>query len=111
MFDKRCLLGLLAPLGLLSIDSADSSDIASRSSVRCLVPVLMPDSVRSVPIPPMTQPIVVTLPLLLTPSTQPIVATLPLLLKIYMQQAMESLSRDDSQQRDRDPERSKRRET
>ena len=28
-----------------------------------------------------------------------------------MQQAMESLSRDDSQQRDRDPERSKRRES
>ena len=71
--------------------SLDSSDIASRSSVRCPVPVLMPDSVRSVPIPP---------------STQPIVATLPLLLKKYMQQAMESLSRDDSQQRDRDPERS-----
>ena len=46
-----------------------------------------------------------------SPSTLPIVATLPLLLKIYMQQAMESLSRDDSQQRDRDPERSKRRET
>ena len=59
----------------------------------------------------MTPRIAATLLLLLlrrlcTPSTLPNVATLPLLLKIYMQQAMESLSRDDSQQRDRDPERS-----